>query len=426
MKKILTILFLILYSNILAQETDSLSLSACRKQSLRKYPLTNDFANNLKINELKIQNIKTVYLPNLNLTGQIIHVSDVPHYVTDNPMIQVPQIGQDQYKVMIEARQVIYDGGLTKRQKAVEESSLQVNNLTIESKLFSLNQQVNEIYFLILIFQEQKILLQTTKKTMAEQLKIVESGVKNGILLPGDADVLKVEILKIDQNISELKAGKKNGLEILAQLMDTAFVQDVNLQIPIPQISGGQQNVNRPELKLMQYQQTNLENISKLNSVKRLPYFGAFGSFGYGYPGLNMLDDNAAIIYTFGLNLRWNIWDWNKNKREKQIFTVQQDLINTQREVFDKNLNMALSKEKNEIDKLLELLESDEKIIALRERISKTKTSQLKNGVITTTDYAKELNAETIAKINQKLHELQRLKAIVNYNTLKGNLGSEY
>ncbi len=425
MKQILIIILIFFSFNSLAQENDRLDLANCRKQTRRKYPLNNDFDKNLKINELKIQNIKTVYLPVLNVTGQVFHVADVPHYITDNPAIQVPKIGQNQYKIMLEARQVIYDGGLIKRQKAVEESSLQINNQSIETQLFSLNEQVNEIYFLILIFQEQQELLQLTNKTLNEQLKVVQSGVKNGMLLPGDADVLKAEILKIEQSITELRAGKKNGLEILSQLMDTTFTQNVSLKIPNLQSPDEQQDVNRPELKLMQYQQTNLENLSKLNSVKRFPYFGAFGSFGYGYPGMNMLDDNAAVIYTFGLNLSWNIWDWNKNKREKQIFTVQQDLINTQREVFDKNLNIALSKEKNEIEKLSELLVNDEKIIVLQERISKAKASQLKNGVITSSDYIREFNAETMAKVNQTLHELQKIQTIVKYNTLKGNLLNE-
>jgi len=337
-------------------------------------------------------------------------------------MIQIPQIGQDQYKIMLEARQVIYDGGLIKRQKEVEESSLLVNNQSIEVKLYALNDQVNEVYFLILIFQEQQNLLQLTRKTLDEQLKVVNSGVKNGVLLPGDADVLKAEILKLEQSITELNAGKKNGLEILSQLMDTTISQEIQLEIPNLQIPQDNANINRPEYKLLQYQQSNLDNISKLNSVKRFPYIGAFGTFGYGYPGMNMLDDNAAIIYTFGLNLSWNIWDWNKNKREKQIFSVHQDMVNTQREVFDKSLNIALSKEKNDIDKLSDLLINDEKIIVLQEKISRAKASQLKNGVITSSEYIREFNAETMAKVKQTLHELQRLQAIVKYNTLKGNI----
>jgi len=422
MKKLITITLLLIFTSITAQENDSLDLANCRQQTRQRYPLNKDFDNNLEISRLKIQNIKTIYLPVLNLTGQIVHVSDVPHYITDNPMIQIPQIGQDQYKIMLEARQVIYDGGLIKRQKEVEESSLLVNNQSIEVKLYALNDQVNEVYFLILIFQEQQNLLQLTRKTLDEQLKVVNSGVKNGVLLPGDADVLKAEILKLEQSITELNAGKKNGLEILSQLMDTTISQEIQLEIPNLQIPQDNANINRPEYKLLQYQQSNLDNISKLNSVKRFPYIGAFGTFGYGYPGMNMLDDNAAIIYTFGLNLSWNIWDWNKNKREKQIFSVHQDMVNTQREVFDKSLNIALSKEKNDIDKLSDLLINDEKIIVLQEKISRAKASQLKNGVITSSEYIREFNAETMAKVKQTLHELQRLQAIVKYNTLKGNI----
>ena len=424
-KKTFAIVLTLIFFNAKAQITDSLDLVNCRQQTIQNYPLNKDFNHNYEVNNLKIQNIKTIYLPVLNLTGQVYHVADVPHYVTNNPAIQIPQIGQDQYKVMLEARQVIYDGGLIKRQKAVEESSLMINNQSIETKLFSLNRQVNEIYFLILIFQEQQNLLKLTHKTLNEQLKVVSSGVKNGVLLPGDADVLKAEILKLEQSITELNAGKKNGLEILSLLMDTTFTEKVNLRTPTLKNPDDAQTINRPEYKLMQYQQNNLENVSRLNGVKRFPYFGAFGSIGYGYPGMNMLEDEAAIIYTFGLNLNWNIWDWNKNKREKQIFSVQSDMIITQREVFDKNLNIALSKEKNDIDKLSELLINDEKIIVLREKISRTKASQLKNGVITSTDYIREFNAETISKIKRTLHELQRLQAIVKYNTLKGNLSNE-
>ncbi len=420
------IIFLILISFYTkAQKNDSLNLDYCRQQTTNNYPLNNDFSYNHKVNELKIQNIKTIYLPVLNLTGQVYHVADVPHYIADGPALQIPQIGQNQYKVMLEAKQVIYDGGLIKRQKAVQETTLQINNQTIESKLFSLNQQVNEIYFLILIFQEQQNLLKLTHKTLNEQLKVVSSGVKNGVLLPGDADVLKAEILKLEQSITELNAGKENGLEILSLLMDTSLTEEVNLITPNPLNSDFEQNINRPEHKLMQYQQNNLDNVSKLYSVKRFPYFGAFGSFGYGYPGMNMLEDKAAVIYTFGLNLSWNIWDWNKNKREKQIFSIQRDMINSQRELFDKNLNIALSKEKNEIDKLSELLITDKKIIVLQERISKAKASQLKNGVITSTDYIREFNAETMSKVKRTLHWLQRLQAIVKYNTLKGNILNE-
>ncbi len=418
MKNLAILFILFSFGNLQAQDT--LDLQFCRQRTINTYPLNKDFENNLKINELKIKNIKTIYYPVLNLTGQIIHVSDVPHYVSDNPMLQVPVIDNNQYKIMLEARQVLYDGGLTKKQKAVEKSTLELQNKSTEVKLYALNDQINDVYFLILLFQEQKNLLEITRKTLNEQLKIVQSGVRNGVLLPGDADVLMAEILKTEQNISELESGRNNGLEILANLMDTVFDANINLRLPEIQPIPENTEINRPEYNLFKAQQTNLQEVASLNQVKRFPYLAAFGTFGYGYPGLNMLQDEADIIYTFGINLSWTIWDWNKTKREKQIFSVQQDMINTQRRVFDKNLQTAITKEKNEIAKLDDLLKKDEKIIEVRKRISKSKASQLKNGVITSSDYIRELNNETMAKVSRSLHEIQRLKAIMRYNTLIG------
>ncbi len=420
MRTFIFLLFIIFYFvKISAQDT--LDLQYCRQRTLITYPLNHDFENNMKINDLKIKNIKTMYYPVLNLTGQLIHVSDVPHYVTDNPMLTIPKIGNDQFKIILEARQIIYDGGLTKKQKQLEESSLEVKNKSNEVKLYTLNEQVNDVYFMILLFQEQKKLLQLTQKTLNEQLKIVQSGVKNGVLLPGDADVLTAEILRTEQNISELEAGKNSGLDILASLMDTTFANDTYLKLPEIKAIPENKDISRPEYNLFAAQQTNLQDASDLNRTKRFPYLAAFGTFGYGYPGMNMLQDEADIIYTFGINLSWNIFDWNKTKREKQIFSIQQDMINTQKQVFDKNLQIAISKEKSNIKKLDDLLQKDEKIIEIRKRISKSKASQLKNGVITSSDYIRELNNETMAKVSKSLHEIQRLQAIVRYFTLTGN-----
>lgn len=419
MNKILILLTFLFPMGIIAQ--DSLDLRLCRQRTIALYPLNQNFEQNLKINELKIKNIKTIYYPVLNLTGQLIHVSDVPHYVSDNPLLTIPTIDNNQYKIMLEAKQVLYDGGLSKRQKQLEKSSLEIKNKDTEVKLYLLNEQVNDVYFMILLFQEQQQLLALTKKTLNEQLKIVQSGVKNGVLLPGDADVLTAEILKIEQNINELDAGKNSGLEILSNLMDTVISPQTNLKLPEINPIPEQATINRPEYKLFSAQQKNIQNVSKLNQVKRFPYIAAFGTFGYGYPGLNMLQDEADIIYTFGLNLSWKIWDWNKTKREKQIYAIQEDMVNTQREVFDKNLKTAITKERNEIKKLNDLLEKDKKIIEIRQRISNTKASQLKNGVITSSEYISELNKETMAKVSKSLHEIQLLQTMVRYNTLIGN-----
>ena len=58
-----------------------------------------------------------------------------------------------------------------------------------------------------------------------------------------------------------------------------------------------------------------------------------------------------------------------------------------------------------------EKLETDRKIIDLKTTITHLAASKLKNGVFTSPEYIRELQAETIAKLNHELHKIQLLEA---------------
>jgi hypothetical protein len=116
------------------------------------------------------------------------------------------------------------------------------------------------------------------------------------------------------------------------------------------------------------------------------------------------------------------LWDWGKTKRERQVLTIQKDIIQTKKETFDKTLIIALQSQTANINKYEQLIIKDNEIIELRSKITKSASSQLENGVITSTDYLTELNAETLSKINLETHKIQLLQTKVNYLTIKGDL----
>ena len=57
------------------------------------------------------------------------------------------------------------------------------------------------------------------------------------------------------------------------------------------------------------------------------------------------------------------------------------------------------------------LIKSDDEIITLRTRIKNTALAQLEYGVINSSDYLREVNAEDQAKQSRLLHETQLLMA---------------
>ena len=82
---------------------------------------------------------------------------------------------------------------------------------------------------------------------------------------------------------------------------------------------------------------------------------------------------------------------------------------------------MALKQEENNAIKILALISTDEKLVVIKEQITNRSSSALKNGMITSADFIRDLNAALQAKANLETHKLQLNQTMINYKTIKGN-----
>lgn len=415
------IILICLLAQIASAQTDTLTIDMCYDLTYKNYPLVKEKQLNLSASDLKMKNIQTNYFPGITLNGQATYQSDAMKVDIDIPMqgVELPEGVKDQYKLTLDVNQVIYDGGLTTAQKELEKSMLNSEMQNIEVKLYQLRERVNQIYFIILLFQEKENLLAVMINELKARLETVKSGVKNGAVLAVNADILKAEILKIEQQLAVVQNGKATSFSVLevltgADLPDKPYLSMPEVEFPTSA------TIKRPETKLFENQQQKLDALTKLSDAQRMPKLVGFSQFGYGRPGLNMLSDEFDSYYIVGAKLTWNVFDWNKNKRQKQIYTVQRDIIKAERETFDKNIDIASEQELGNIEQLSIMINKDIEIIELRKKVTQTYKSQLDNGVITSTEYITELNAETQAKINLEVHKIQLLQAKVNYMTIRG------
>ena len=179
---------------------------------------------------------------------------------------------------------------------------------------------------------------------------------------------------------------------------------------------------NRPEYILLNKQQTQVIAMKSLTQSKRLPILKAFGQAGYGRPGYDMLNNNFDSYFMIGARLHWNIWDWGKVKREKQVFDIQNSIINTQKETFNQNLKTDLHQRIADIEKYEKIIGTDETIVSLQKNVVNTVDNQLKNGSITSTNYLIEINKLVQANLNLEAHKLQLIFAKYQYITAIGNL----
>jgi len=267
------------------------------------------------------------------------------------------------------------------------------------------------------LWQEQNRLLISKKNSILEKISEVKSGVRNGAILPASEQVLEAELLKLEQALTENSFQRIKELQNLASLTSTSFAENTILEQPILNL---ETNGTRPEIQFFELQQTQIEASKDVISKSNLPKLNAFGQAGYGNPGLNMLNNSFESFYIVGLKLNWNVFDWNKSKTEKEALDVAKEIISTEKETFETNNQMQLNELKSEILKMETIIKTDVQIIQLREKVLQSYDSQLRNGVITSSDYVTELNNLFDAKTNQKVHETQLQLAKINYQTIKG------
>jgi outer membrane protein TolC len=146
-----------------------------------------------------------------------------------------------------------------------------------------------------------------------------------------------------------------------------------------------------------------------------MPKLIANARAGYGKPGLNMLSNAFDAYYLLGVGLRWDIINWNKKNNQLQLLEINSAIIQTQKEAFDRNTRVRVIDDIAQIEKYSSLMEKDNEIIILRQRITRAAASQLDNGSITSSAYLDELNRETRAAMELELHRIQHSMAKVNY-----------
>ncbi|HNW90347.1 MAG TPA: TolC family protein [Bacteroidales bacterium] len=422
MKKILILFFILPFAGVSAQQPDTISLNYCQQLALDNYPLIKQKALLSEAAGLKIKNLSTNYLPQISLNGQATYQSAVTEIPKISPMFDFPSMSKDQYKVTLDVNQMIWDGGSTSAQKKLETTGLQVDQLAVDVEIAKIKERVNLIYFNILLAQQNEKVIGNIQDELRSKLKKTEAGIRNEVLLQSNADVLKAELIKTEQQLIELANSKNAALNMLSEFINRPLYVTTVFKTPDNNTIEAVYDNKRLEMQLLDLQMNKLDISKSLVNTKVMPRFYAFGQGGYGRPGFNMLSNDFDFFCIAGAKMSWNISGFYQSGREKRIIDIQKNILNTQKETFDKNLKIASQKDAADITKYKQLIGKDDEIIRLRQNITKTASIQLENGVITATEYVTELNAEMQAKLNLELHKIQMKMAEINYLTSMGKL----
>lgn len=414
-----SLILLFITHNIHAQ---SVTLSACLDATTKNTPLSKQTELYNQLSTIQQQSNLSGQLPVLNTNAQITYQSAVTELPIKVPGFSAPEIPKLQYKTTIDANQLIYGGKTIEFQNKLELLNRDLNLNNTEVEIYQLREKANQLYFNILLSKANEDVVKQTITDLQIRLEKAEAGVRNGTTMPATVQILKVEILKANQRVTEINATNKALIASLSILTGLPLNTSTIFEVPESMVQLGAYKNFRPEFRSFDIMLSRLQASEKLITARDRPKVYGFGTIGFGRPGLNMFKEETDFFYLSGIKLSWNIYNWHQSDRDRKSILVNTQIVENKKAAYDLAVQSSIQQIMNDIGKAEDLLKSDAEIIQLRELIKNTAAAQLENGTLSASDFVIEQLALEQALLLKNLHQIQRIQAAWLYKAALGNL----
>lgn len=405
---------------MMATAIQAQTLEECQLAAERNYPMIKQYDLISQTTQLTVKNIMKGWLPQIAIAAQATYQSDVTSWpesmkgTFQQLGVNMKGLSKDQYKVGIDLQQTIYDGGTISSLRSIARQEEKVQKAQVETNLYQVRKRVNEMYFSLLLLNEQIKLNDDVKALLLSSEKKLASMLKGGTVATSDFENIKAERLSVEQQNESLKSQQ----QMLQHLLSTfCGIKVSNIQKPAPFETTISTN-KRPEMLLFD-NQLQLSSIKEkaLNSQVR-PKLGIFAQGFYGYPGLNMFEDMINRKWSLngmvGVKLSWNVGALYSLKNDKAQLRQQREMTENAREIFLFNNQLEEIQQNENIKRYHTMKQTDDEIIMLRTNIRKAAESKLSHGIIDINNLLREINNENAAKIQQTIHDIEMLKEMYN------------
>ncbi|MDR0368021.1 MAG: TolC family protein [Bacteroidales bacterium] len=400
-------------------------LEDCQRKAKANYPLVKQYKLLEQSRKYSVNQIFKAYIPQVALSGKMSWQSDVTAFPEDfakmldqfNARISFP--GKDQYNVAVEVSQTVLDGGSSVIQKEMTNAQSDLDFQELEVNLYALNEQINQLFFSVLLLDEQIRQNVLLNEELARNYALVQSYMENGVGQQSDLDAIQVEMLSSKQRDTEMKASRKACIAMLAAFIGEPVSEEAVFEKPNAEFDLNEP-LRRPEFAYFDMQIDLIGRQTKMLWAKAMPRLSLFAKGVYGNPGLNMFESGFTPYFVGGVQLLWNFGVLYSFGDEKNTIRTQKKQAEMRRDIFLFNMNQKLIQKNSEVEKMQQLLENDMEIIRLREDIQKAADAKVENGTMSINDLLHCINATSAARQSKSYHEIQLLLAVWQLKTERG------
>lgn len=158
---------LLIALSLLAMSQDTLHLASLQEAAIAQDPHTRQLALEADVAALNVETLNRRYWPQLSVQGQASYQSDVTSFPLQLPDVPTPIFSKDQYQLTLDVDQLLYDGGMAGRQRALERTRRDQRQASARAERHRVKEQVNAAFFAVLQLEAQ-----------AEQLRLLEDDLR--------------------------------------------------------------------------------------------------------------------------------------------------------------------------------------------------------------------------------------------------------
>lgn len=399
--------FFLLAMILLPVAVHALSLNEARSMARDNYPAIRQYRMIEQSRDFTLDNVMKGWLPQVSISAGAYGFTDI--LKSDKKM---EQAGMDMNNFMANAsvmiKQSLYDGGQIAARKKVVWAESQVQKQQLDVSMYAINEQVDQLFFSILLLDEQLEQNALLQKDLATSEQTIRSMMTGGIANQTDLDAILVERLKAEQQNESLLASRQSYLRMLGVFVgkDLAAAAET---LEKPAQGYVRANVNRPELKYYASQNLLLDAQRKQLNTQLRPTVGIFG-MGMVHSKMSDMLNNGMMVA--GVSVSWNIGALYTRKNDIRKIEVQRQINDSQREVFLFNNRLQNEEANGAIASLKRQIEKDEEIVRLRENIRGKSDRKVELGTKSVNELVSDINAVSLARAQKAMHEIQLLKEI--------------
>lgn len=385
-----------------------LSLADCRRMARANYPLARSYGLVDLARDYDLSNAARAWLPGVGVSTGAFAFTDV----LDSSQ-QMKAMGIDTKNTAAGASltvtQKVYDGGNIAAAKAVSEADAAVSRRELDVQFYEVEERVDELFFALLLFDEQTAQNRLLQRDVATALATVESMLAGGTATEADRDALRVEQVRALQQADALAAARRAYSAMLARFIGKDGDEDLAVTVPSAPsyINGAEVGAQRPEMSLFAARDGLLEaQRCRLDAALR----PTVGLTGFGTYHTQVSDLLHRGMLAAGLTLTWNVGALYTRRNDLRRLDTAREQNDVARTTFLFNVGQRDAQTAGNIETLERRIARDAEIVSLQESLQATAGRRVRLGTESVNEWVRRINATEMARSDKALHELQLLR----------------